>query len=69
MGRTCKGICEYLKAKPLPNNERYKAGHKRCSFCGMYFLLDGVRCPCCQATLRTKPRSKKAKKVLNDGLH
>lgn len=62
MGRTCKGICELLKAEPLPNKERYVSGHKRCSFCSTYFSHDGIRCPCCQATLRTKPRSKKIKR-------
>lgn len=59
MGRTCRGICQTIKAVPVPNSKRYAIGHKRCTFCGLFFSLPGVRCPCCKAVLRTKPRGKK----------
>ena len=67
MGRSCRGICHLMAAESVPNRIRYSIGHKRCSYCGIYFSTNEARCPCCQAALRTKPRSKK-KKVLNFGL-
>lgn len=58
MVRSCKGICESLAADSVPNKMRYKLGHKRCSYCGIFFSTEDVRCPCCKAALRTKPRGK-----------
>lgn len=59
MGRSCRGICETMKAVPVPNGMRYEMGHKRCSFCGLFFSIPDIRCPCCKAVLRTKPRGKR----------
>ncbi len=59
MGRTCKGLCVIMKADSLPNRLRYVLGQKRCTFCGCFFSTEDIRCPCCKAVLRTKPRSKK----------
>jgi hypothetical protein len=59
MGKTCRGICILHKAKPVPNRIRYELGHKRCTFCGVFLLIEGPRCICCKAVLRTKSRSKK----------
>lgn len=59
LGRTCKGICEMHKAEPIPNRFRYELGQKRCTFCGLFFATSDIRCPCCKAVLRTKPRGKK----------
>ncbi len=58
MGRTCKGICIMYKAEPVSNKLRYELGQKRCTFCGLFLSTKDVRCLCCQAVLRTKPRSK-----------
>ena len=58
MGRTCRGICIFYKAKPVSNKIRYEIGHKRCSFCGIFFEFGDVRCICCKAVLRTKARKK-----------
>jgi len=58
MGRTCRGICQFQKAEPTPNKIRYEIGQKRCTFCGIYFLIDDTRCPCCGVVLRTKARNK-----------
>ena len=63
MGRTCRGLCESLAAESVPNKMRYVIGHKRCSFCGIFFSIDDYRCPCCKAALRTKPRGKKLRKT------
>ncbi|MGY5140610.1 MAG: hypothetical protein ACW9W9_04295 [Candidatus Nitrosopumilus sp. Bin_571-38] len=49
------------KAEPVSNKIRYEIGQKRCTFCGIFFLLDDIRCICCKAVLRTKPRSRKSK--------
>ena len=59
MGRTCKNICKRHQAKAVPNKIRYEIGQKRCTFCGIFLTLDDVRCICCKAVLRTKPRSKR----------
>ena len=56
MGYSCRGMCESLKGKSIPNGSRYNAGQKRCTFCGIFFLIDDVRCPCCKVVLRTNPR-------------
>jgi len=58
LGRTCRGICQMHEAKPMPNGLRYESGQKRCTFCGLFFLIDDVRCPCCKVVLRTNPRSR-----------
>ena len=63
MGRTCKGICLRYEARPAPNKIRYEIGQKRCTFCGLFLKVDDVRCVCCKAVLRTKPRSGKKEKV------
>ena len=59
MGRTCRNICTRYQAKAVPNKIRYEIGQKRCTFCGIFLTLDDVRCICCKAVLRTKPRSKR----------
>ena len=59
MGRTCRNICTRYQADPVPNKIRYEIGQKRCTFCGIFLSLDDVRCICCKAVLRTKPRSKR----------
>ncbi len=30
------------EAKPMPNGLRYESGQKRCTFCGLFFLIDDV---------------------------
>ncbi|MBT4325388.1 MAG: hypothetical protein HOD60_00560 [Candidatus Nitrosopelagicus sp.] len=59
MGRTCRGICTFYKAKSVSNKIRYEIGQKRCSFCGIFFEFDNVRCVCCKSVLRTKARKKR----------
>lgn len=59
MARSCRGICQMMAAESVPNKLRYKLGHKRCSYCGIFFSNDEARCPCCKAALRTKARGKK----------
>ena len=59
MARTCRNICLRYKAKPVSNKIRYNLGHKRCTFCEVFLLQEGVRCVCCRAVLRTNSRNKK----------
>jgi len=47
------------KAEPVSNKIRYEIGHKRCTFCGIFFSLEDTRCICCKAILRTNARGKK----------
>jgi len=47
------------EAESVSNKIRYKIGHKRCTFCGIFLDIEDARCICCKAVLRTKARSKK----------
>lgn len=55
----CKGICYKYKSKKsiFNGNGRYALGQKRCSICAIFVKWDGISCPCCNFTLRTKPRN------------
>ncbi len=59
MGFVCKGFCDDFKGEKIPNGSKYGYGQKRCSLCGIFMTVDGVRCPCCSSLLRTKARSKR----------
>lgn len=63
---TCKGICNRIKAKKPDSGSRYAVGQKRCQLCEVFFLVDGLFCPCCGVRLRTKPRNKKYKEKLRE---
>ncbi len=65
MGRTCKGICLRYEARSAANKIRYDIGQKRCTFCGLFLKVEDVRCICCKAVLRTKPRSGQKQKKKN----
>jgi len=55
---TCNGTCIKFKAeRPRSNSGRYATGQKRCSVCAIYIKWDGNSCPCCNFSLRTKPRN------------
>ena len=55
---TCNGTCIKFKAdKPCCNSGRYATGQKRCSVCAIFVKWDGNSCPCCNFSLRTKPRN------------
>lgn len=60
----CAGICARYRS-PKPNGlGRYEAGQKHCTACELFINWDGIRCPCCRSTLRTKPRKLRNKKRL-----
>lgn len=54
---TCKGTCIRYKAKSSSGNRHYELGHKRCSTCEIFIKWDKMHCPCCNFTLRTRPKS------------
>lgn len=71
----CKGICtRYQTSRPIGGGH-YGAGHKRCQVCEIFIEwfggknaigveVDADRCPCCNYTLRTKPRNLRYKAKL-----
>ena len=57
MGQVCKGICVRYIGKKIPNGLKYSSGYKRCTHCSLFVKTIEIRCPCCKAKLRTKPRN------------
>lgn len=62
----CKETCINYKA-PLLNAliSKYLSGQKRCQFCDIFIVWEGLWCPCCGTKLRTKPRSSKQKQRIS----
>lgn len=67
---TCNGLCEkYKSAKPSNNTDgRYALGQKRCTICSIFMIWDGISCPCCNVTLRIRPRNSINRKSLQKHL-
>ena len=61
MTNSCKNICHRLRASFTHGRLRYVDGHKYCAMCEVYFKTDELRCVCCKARLRVKPRNHKSK--------
>lgn len=61
---SCNGICQRFKAKFNFKTSRYGNGQKRCQNCAIFIIYAGKYCPCCNCTLRTKPRNRKYKAKL-----
>ncbi|MEX0657233.1 MAG: hypothetical protein WD154_06790, partial [Nitrosopumilaceae archaeon] len=57
----CTGTCTQYKAKKPVEIGRYAAGQKRCNFCRIFIICEGIFCPCCKQQLRTFPRNRKGK--------
>lgn len=56
---TCDNICEKYKANDKNEfGSRYALGQKRCSNCSIFIYFDGIKCPCCNTTLKTSPTCK-----------
>lgn len=58
---SCNGICMKYKTRGNPIKGKYRIGQKRCQICSLYLIWEGLRCPCCNYILRTKPRNSKFK--------
>jgi len=67
--KTCKNICKDYKAKgKAPSGGRYRNGQKRCQFCEIYIMWEGLYCPCCGSRLRNKPRNRKYKAKFREAM-
>ena len=60
----CKGTCSRYKAEIHYGDRHYELGHKRCSTCEIFINWDGIHCPCCNFTLRTRPKGKSGRHQL-----
>ncbi len=67
-GSGCKGICTRYKAQKPVGAGRYSSGQKRCQICEIFMKTDELWCPCCGYRLRSKPRNRKYKERLRNGL-
>ena len=43
MGRTCKGICQFHKAKSVSNKIRYEIGQEKMHFLWDFFISAGYK--------------------------
>ena len=67
--KTCKNICKNYKAKgKAPSEGRYRNGQKRCQFCEIYLIWDGLYCPCCGSRVRNTPRNRKYKQQYREAM-
>src|SRR5215217_7581411 len=53
----CRNICERYRATKDRRSSYYIQGYKRCQICGIFLKWKGIRCPCCQMPLRSKPHN------------
>ena len=51
----CRNLCERLDSKTIVGKSIYEAGKKYCRRCEVYFLDDGLFCPCCGMRSRVSP--------------
>jgi len=67
---SCKNICSRYRAtrpnstKNFGSYSRYGNGQKRCQVCEIFIKWEGLRCPCCQTSLRTRPRPRRCRDKL-----
>ncbi|MEW5840441.1 MAG: hypothetical protein AB1753_05495 [Thermoproteota archaeon] len=52
----CRGICTRHETTGGGKRSAYGQGYKRCSSCGVFIKVEGMRCPCCKLPLRSKRR-------------
>jgi uncharacterized paraquat-inducible protein A len=61
----CRSVCEKYKAyKTGETLSYYSQGYKLCKECELFLDWNGIRCPCCNAVLRTKPHNSMSKHKL-----
>ncbi len=53
---SCKGVCNRFSG--YYGNPKFSLGYKYCSECGYSIICECLVCPCCNLTLRRKPRHK-----------
>ncbi len=52
----CNDVCLMYKANRPRDKVRYESGKKRCSYCGIFLIYDGLSCPCCGTRLQYSGR-------------
>ena len=57
----CKNLCARNKATKDRRSSYYALGYKRCQVCEIFIKWSGIKCPCCQSVLRTKPHNRRRK--------
>lgn len=65
----CKGICEH-SSFPYKTTRKttYKNGFIRCQSCDKSIQCDLIKCPCCNADFRRKPRATGSRKRLLENI-
>ncbi|MGB6673010.1 MAG: hypothetical protein WBE34_11295 [Candidatus Nitrosopolaris sp.] len=60
----CRNLCERFNSRFTVGGSHYGNGNKYCRRCEVYFLHDGIFCPCCGMALRMSPTNKRDKEKL-----
>jgi hypothetical protein len=68
MDMACKNVCERYRATKDRRSSYYFEGYKRCQVCGIFLNWKGIRCPCCQRPLRSKPHNRKRRRIRRNQL-
>lgn len=63
---SCRGKCAKYRAIQRTSKSFYQQGSKRCSCCMVYLNWNGIRCPCCNATLRIHPKRRDSARLINN---
>ena len=68
MRSTCKGKCNDMPEYETRAGNRgsFRLGYKRCRECEYFILYDGVRCPCCNGLLKSKPSNNTSRRKLRE---
>jgi hypothetical protein len=65
MRMACRNLCESFYSK-IVGKSKYHGGKKYCRRCEVYFLHDGLFCPCCGMRLRVSPVNKRDRNRLRE---
>jgi len=62
----CREICSNYSVKKINPKfgGMYELGHKRCAICETFLNWEGIHCPCCGTSLRSKPRNSQGRDKL-----
>jgi uncharacterized paraquat-inducible protein A len=64
----CKNVYERYRATKDRRSSYYFQGYKRCQVCSTFLKWQGIRCPCCQRPLRSKPHNRKRRRIRRNQL-
>ncbi len=68
MRSTCKGKCDNLSGEDTRAGNRgsFRLRYKRCKKCEYFILCDGIRGPCCNGLLKSKPSNNTSRRKLRE---